>query len=144
MFALQIPLYIWAPEEEGQFQPGRCSRWWLKQSLASFKTDLQALGSDLVFTRATESRQALIQLVEETGAQAVLFNHLYDPISLVRDNEVKTAMQKMQVWLSASLHMAHPFLGLLFVGVATPFPGCYTLQFPCLRLGGVSYKRSAL
>lgn len=46
-----------------------------------------------------------MQLVEETGAQAVLFNHLYDPISLVRDNEVKTAMQKMQVWTSSPLSM---------------------------------------
>ena len=97
MSCLQIPLYIWAPEEEGQFQPGRCSRWWLNQSLASFKADLQALGSDLVFARATESRAALIEIVQQTGAQAVLFNHLYDPISLVRDNEVKTAMQKVQV-----------------------------------------------
>lgn len=58
---------------------------------------MQALGSDLAFVRATESRQALIDLVHEMGAQAVVFNHLYDPISLVRDNEVKTAMQKMQV-----------------------------------------------
>ena len=47
-----------------------------------------------------------MQLVEETGAQAVLFNHLYDPISLVRDNEVKTAMQKMQVCTSSLLYMS--------------------------------------
>lgn len=29
--------------------------------------------------------------------QAVFFNHLYDPISLVRDNEVKAAMLGMNV-----------------------------------------------
>ena len=51
----------------------------------------------MVFRRASESRAALLELVKETGAEAVLFNHLYDPISLVRDNEVKTAMQQLQV-----------------------------------------------
>jgi len=63
---------------------------------------VQALGSDLVFRRASESRAALLELVQETGAEAVVFNHLYDPISLVRDNEVKTAMQQIQVLLSWS------------------------------------------
>ena len=101
-WGVQIPVYIWAPEEEGQFQPGRCSRWWLHQSLSCFETDLQALGSGLVYRRAKESRAALIELVQETGAQALVFNHLYDPISLVRDNEVKTAMQEMQVRHPAS------------------------------------------
>jgi deoxyribodipyrimidine photolyase len=55
------------------------------------------LGSDLVFRRASESKAALLQLAQETGAEAVVFNHLYDPISLVRDNEVKTALQQTQV-----------------------------------------------
>jgi len=26
-----IPLYIWAPEEEGEWAPGQASRWWLHQ-----------------------------------------------------------------------------------------------------------------
>lgn len=87
-----IPVYIWAPEEEGQFQPGRCSRWWLRNSLDALEQDLKALGSRIVFRSAPESRTALLQLVQETNAKALFFNHLYDPISMVRDNEVKTAM----------------------------------------------------
>lgn len=66
----QVPVYVWAPEEEGQFQPGRCSRWWLHHSLKALEKDLQALGTSMVYRRAPESRIALIQLVEETGAQA--------------------------------------------------------------------------
>lgn len=65
----QVPVYVWAAEEEGQFQPGRCSRWWLHQSLRAFEGDLNALGARLVYRRAPESRVALLQLVEETGAQ---------------------------------------------------------------------------
>lgn len=60
---------MWAPEEEGQFQPGRCSRWWLMQSLRAFVKDLAALGSRLIFLRAPESRIALLQLVKDVGAQ---------------------------------------------------------------------------
>lgn len=81
--APQIPVYIWAPEEEGQFQPGRCLRWWLHSSLRAFERDLAALGSRMVYAKAPESRLALVALARELGAQGVLFNHLYDPISMV-------------------------------------------------------------
>ena len=62
-------MYVWAPEEEGHFQPGRCSRWWLHQSLKAFEADLRALGTSMVYRRSNESRSALVQLVQETGAQ---------------------------------------------------------------------------
>ena len=66
---LQIPVFVWAPEEEGEFQPGRCSRWWLMQSLRAFEKDLAALGSKLTYLRASESRTALIDFVSDVGAQ---------------------------------------------------------------------------
>lgn len=80
----QIPVYIWAPEEEGQFQPGRCSRWWLAASLASLDAELRARGSRLLAYRAPDSKALLCQLAAAHGCGAVLFNHLYDPISMVR------------------------------------------------------------
>jgi len=94
---LQVPVYIYAPEEEGQFQPGRCSRWWLDSSLKSLEADLIAAGSRLLKFRAAESGPALAKLVHDLGAQGVFFNHLYDPISMVRDNEVKTALTAMGI-----------------------------------------------
>lgn len=81
---LQVPVYVWAPEEEGQFQPGRCSRWWLHQSLQALEKDFAALGTSMVYRRSPESRTALIQLVEETGAQASNsphFLHAWEPYS---------------------------------------------------------------
>lgn len=87
-----IPVYVFAPEEEGQFQPGKCSRWWLKCSLASLSRDLGVLGSRLILRRSAETAPALLALARETGASAVFYNHLYDPISLVRDNEVKAEL----------------------------------------------------
>lgn len=89
-----VPLYIWAPEEEGQFQPGRCSRWWAKRTVVRFAAQLAALGgARLVVRRADDSARALLQAAAEAGASAVFFNHLYDPISLVRDHEVKGALR---------------------------------------------------
>lgn len=88
-----LPVYVWTPEEEGQFQPGRCSRWWLYRSLLALDQDLQALGSRLLCYRASDSRSLLARLAREAGATAVLFNHLYDPISMVRDNEVKAGLE---------------------------------------------------
>ena len=65
----QIPVFVWAPEEEGQFQPGRCSRWWLMQSLRAFEKDLAALGSRLTYLRGAESRTALIDYIRDVGVQ---------------------------------------------------------------------------
>ena len=39
-----IPLFLWSPEEEGEWAPGEFSRWWLVQSLKSLKEDLLQLG----------------------------------------------------------------------------------------------------
>ena len=93
----QVPVFIWAPEEEVQFKPGQYARWWIKQSVLQFEALLRARGSHLVVLRATDASQALQLYVQETGASAVYFNHLYDPISLVRDLEVKATMQAMGV-----------------------------------------------
>mmetsp|Transcript_6370 Transcript_6370/g.14137 ORF Transcript_6370/g.14137 Transcript_6370/m.14137 type:complete len:935 (-) Transcript_6370:1153-3957(-) len=87
-----VPFFVWAPEEEGQFQPGRTSRWWTKHSVLDLQRQLCALGSHLIMRRSAERSKGLLQLVQETGAQAVFFNHLYDPISLVSDHEVKQAL----------------------------------------------------
>jgi cryptochrome 1 len=61
---------------------------------------LQQLGSRLVVRRARESAQALKELAQETGAQAVFFNHLYDSISMVRDQQVKDELRAQGVLTS--------------------------------------------
>jgi len=85
---------------QGQFQPGRQTRWWNKHSVLCLSQRLQQLGSRLVVRRARESVQALQQLVQETGAQAVFFNHLYDSISMVRDQQVKDELRAGGVLVS--------------------------------------------
>lgn len=84
-----IPVFIWTPEEEGQFLPGRVSRWWLKQSLIQLHESLTNLGSPLIVRRSRNAITVLLDIIKETGAAHVFFNHLYDPVSLVRDHKLK-------------------------------------------------------
>uniref|UniRef100_A0A0C9S679 TSA: Wollemia nobilis Ref_Wollemi_Transcript_11627_2812 transcribed RNA sequence n=1 Tax=Wollemia nobilis TaxID=56998 RepID=A0A0C9S679_9CONI len=84
-----IPLYVWSPEEEGHFYPGRVSRWWLKQSLAHLDCSLRTLGAPLITKRTPDSLSAILRVIEATGATQLFYNHLYDPLSLVRDHKVK-------------------------------------------------------
>ncbi|KAM7253342.1 hypothetical protein ACFE04_025960 [Oxalis oulophora] len=87
-----ICVFIWAPEEEGHYYPGRVSRWWLKNSLAHLDSSLRSLGTFLITKRSTDSVSSLLDLVNSTAATQVFFNHLYDPLSLVRDHRAKEAL----------------------------------------------------
>jgi deoxyribodipyrimidine photo-lyase len=40
-----LPLFIFAPEEEGLWAEGAASRWWLHHSLAALDETLRRLGS---------------------------------------------------------------------------------------------------
>lgn len=72
-----VPVFIWAPEEEGQYYPGRVSRWWLKNSLRELDSALRSLGTPLITKRATDSVSSLIKIIQSTGATQLFFNHLY-------------------------------------------------------------------
>ena len=72
-----VPVYIWAPAEDGQFRPGRVSRWWLKQSLRQLEASLKTLGSPLVIRKSHDSLSVLLEIVQATGATQVFYNHLY-------------------------------------------------------------------
>lgn len=84
-----IAVFIWAPEEEGHYYPGRVSRWWLKQSLSLLDSSLKNLGTSLITKRSSDSVSSLLDIIKTTGATQLFFNHLYDPLSLVRDHRAK-------------------------------------------------------
>lgn len=76
-----FPVYIWCPKEEGQFYPGRVSRWWLKQSLAHLEKSLKSLGAALVLIKAESTLSALLDCIDAIGATKVMYNHLYGMLS---------------------------------------------------------------
>jgi deoxyribodipyrimidine photo-lyase len=87
-----VPVFIWAPEEEGDWSPGSASRWWLHQSLTSLDAHLRELGSRLVIRRGS-TLAALRALAKEIGANAIFWNRRYEPAIIARDAEIKAALR---------------------------------------------------
>ena len=50
-----IPVFIWAPKEEGRWRPGAASQWWLHRSLAALGADLEKRGSRLIIRRGPQA-----------------------------------------------------------------------------------------
>ncbi|KAJ4722712.1 cryptochrome-1-like [Melia azedarach] len=92
-----FPVYIWCPKEEGQFYPGRVSRWWLKQSLIHLGKSLKSLGAELALIRTQSTLAALLECISAIKATKIVFNHLYDPVSLVRDHTIKEKLVELGI-----------------------------------------------
>jgi len=86
-----IPVFIWAPEEEGAWPPGAASKWWLDRSLADLRAALEQRGSRLIIRRGP-TEEALTSLAMETGAEAVFWNRRYEPAAVARDSDVKSKL----------------------------------------------------
>jgi deoxyribodipyrimidine photo-lyase len=91
-----IPVFIWAPEEEGAWPPGAASRWWLGRSLAKLNADLENRGSRLTVRRGPTA-EALKRLVAESGATAVFWNRRYEPAAVARDADVQLTLRRQGV-----------------------------------------------
>lgn len=88
-----IPLFIL---DEDVMQPGGASRWWLHHSLAALAKSLDKKGVSLVL-RKGRAEEALLALIEETGAKAVYWNRCYDPRAVARDKKLKEELRGMGV-----------------------------------------------
>ncbi len=88
-----IPVYIFAPAEEGAWMPGAASKWWLHHSLASPAEDLASHGSRLTLRTGNESLAALLTLARECGATRVVWNRRYEPAIIARDQKIKAALR---------------------------------------------------
>jgi deoxyribodipyrimidine photo-lyase len=103
-----IPVYLFAPGEEGAWAPGGASRWWLHHSLAHLADDLARCGSRLCLRSGDDSLRALSALVRECGATRVVWNRRYEPAIIARDQKIKTALRNAGIeadsYNSALLH----------------------------------------
>ncbi|MCY7312600.1 MAG: DNA photolyase family protein [Pseudoxanthomonas sp.] len=91
-----IPVYVHAPEEEGEWAPGAASDSWRHHSLCRLDADLRQRGSRLLLRRGP-SQQALQALVEQTSAAAVFWNRKYEPATQPRDAAIKQALRSGDV-----------------------------------------------
>ena len=94
-----VPVYIWSPEEDGVWQMGEASRWWLHQSLEKLNKSISGLARapqpsllPLVI-RVGKSSVVLSRLIVETRASAICWNRLYEPVIYGRDRLIERQLQ---------------------------------------------------
>jgi deoxyribodipyrimidine photo-lyase len=88
-----IPLFVWAPGEEGAWPPGAVSCWWLHQSLTRLAEDLRARGNALII-RNGPSRIALMEVARASGATAVYWSRRYEPAVVARDRALEDVLRE--------------------------------------------------
>lgn len=88
-----IPIFIDDPTPNTLSQLGAASRVWLHHSLLSLDQRLQAQAGRLVL-RQGQALTVLQDLIKETGATHVYWNRCYDPASLARDTQIKSALKE--------------------------------------------------
>jgi deoxyribodipyrimidine photo-lyase len=101
-----VPVFIWAPGEEGDWTPGAASQWWLHQSLQSLRADLESAGARLVVRHVRRddphpARQstlsALQTIAKELGAGAIFWNRRYEPAAVARDTRIKQSLKAASI-----------------------------------------------
>ncbi len=91
-----VPVYIHAPHEEGAGAPGAATALWLHKSLNHLSQALENNQSSLVIAKG-DSATILTDLVQQTGAQFVYWNRVYEPAISERDEKVSMALDALGV-----------------------------------------------
>lgn len=123
-----IPIYI--HDDTPPWSPGAASRWWLHHSLTALAEKLKQLGSRLI-VRHGGNIEALQQLIDETGADAVYCNRVYEPARLNRDKQLHRQLKENGITFSIypGNLLREPDTVLNLGGkpykVFTPFYQCY-------------------
>jgi len=91
-----LPVFIHAPDEDGEWTAGAASRWWLHHSLAALDNQLRAQHAGL-HLRQGDTLDVLRELIRTSNATAVYWNRLYEPASIARDTHIKSALREQGI-----------------------------------------------
>lgn len=83
-----VPLFILDDEDSGIWAAGGASRWWLHGSLEALGDSLGRRGSQLVLRRG-KAEAIIDQIIQQTGASAIYWNHRYEPWARARNERLK-------------------------------------------------------
>ncbi|KAJ1082490.1 hypothetical protein NDU88_002655 [Pleurodeles waltl] len=138
-----IPVFLWCfSEENGQnftLAAGGATRYWLHHALLQLNLSLQErFGSRMVFRSSLSCLQELTSIVEETGADTVIVNAVYEPWLKERDDHIFKTLQKRKVTYKMyhSYCLYEPYsvrsdgVGLRGIGSVTHFMSCCKRSFP--------------
>jgi deoxyribodipyrimidine photo-lyase len=114
-----IPVFILEPQGPAR-APGAASLWWLDKSLKSLGADLDAAGSRLILRRG-EAGAILAELVEETGAELLIYSRVHEPQVVARDAALADELARLGV--QTEIHNASLLLepGRVRTGAGHPY-----------------------
>ncbi|MEE2988547.1 MAG: deoxyribodipyrimidine photo-lyase [Verrucomicrobiota bacterium] len=87
-----IPVFIWSPDEAGDWALGAASKWWLHQALKSLSEAWEDKGGEFVF-REGDSLGQLKDIIEKTGAKRVYWNRRYESPQRELDASIKRQLR---------------------------------------------------
>jgi len=87
-----VALYVLDEESAGVRPLGGALKWWVHHSLAALKQALESYGARLVLRRGP-AHDVLLEVISQTGADAVFWNRLYGPHEIARDSAIKADLQ---------------------------------------------------
>lgn len=93
-----IPVFIWAPEEEGNWAPGAATRAWLERSLEALSAAYEACGSRIII-RSGSTRETLLALCAACGAETVFASRRYEPAAFRQEAAVRDALRESGIAL---------------------------------------------
>lgn len=88
-----VPVYIWAPKEEGDWAPGESTRAWLHHSLGALNRSLE--GSLILQLGPTLS--ALEKVLKQSKAERLFFNRRYEPAALALEQKIRSYFREKGV-----------------------------------------------
>lgn len=91
-----VPVFVFDEAAAGAWTLGGASRWWLHHSLAAHAQAISEIGGRLVLRRG-KTAEALLDLVEETGADAVFCSRGYEPWASALEREVRDELASKAV-----------------------------------------------
>jgi len=87
-----IALFIWSPEDEGNWASGSASRWWLHHSLTGFAKKCHAAKLPFVIKNGP-AKEALHDLINETKADKIVWNRRYESAGMKLDAQVRSSIK---------------------------------------------------
>ena len=91
-----IPVYIHAPREEGCWEIGAASKWWLHNSLQHLQDAYQKKSAHLIL-RQGNTHEILGQLIQETGATLVVYDKRLEPHAIQQACHIETTLKNQGV-----------------------------------------------
>jgi deoxyribodipyrimidine photo-lyase len=88
-----VPVFVWSPEDEGDWAPGAASRWWLHHSLERLDAALRARGARLIL-RSGPAAEVIPALAAECRAAAVIWARRYEPEAAATSRAVAVALKR--------------------------------------------------